>query len=173
MKIFGLVAFTLALTSHAAAAEEPSASDDERMTLAGGAWHAGKNVPCAEGVVTSVHSRLVEPGEAGGHQTFESGVVVEFKLPTAPKFLNDQPSPAATVVHYDDDRTNPLMESEKAGDRVQVCLVAFPTPTHDPKTGKVICDPNVDPRGLIYRVYDYKHHAAYTGPDSQHGCGGA
>ena len=102
-----------------------------------------------------------------------SGVAVEYKLPTAPKFLNGQPFPTARVVHYDSDLGNTLMESERAGDRVQVCLFSFPTPTHDLETGKTVCDPNEDPRGLEYRVYDYKRRAAYMGPDTEHSCGGA
>jgi hypothetical protein len=59
---------------------------------------------------------------------------------------------------------NKLMESEQKGDRVQVCLASFPTPSRDPQTGAVVCDPNIDPRGMTYRVYDYKRHAAYMGP---------
>lgn len=149
-----------------------AAQEEERMTLAGGAWPAGKNVPCAQGIVTSVHSRLDE-GNSAAHPTFGSGVVVEFRLPSAPKFLNGQPLTTSAVVHYNGDPTNKLMQSEKVGDRVQVCLTAFPTPTRDLQTGKIVCDPNVDPRGLVFRVYDYARRAAYLGPDSQHSCGGA
>ena len=99
--------------------------------------------------------------------------MVELRLPKAPRFLNGQPISETSVVHYQDERGNSLMQSERPGDKVQVCLTAFPTPSHDPKTGQVICDPNVDPRGLVFRVYDYRRHAAYIGPDSQHSCGGA
>jgi hypothetical protein len=155
-----------------AAAEMTPAQEEEAMTLAGGAWHPGKFVPCADGTVTDVEPRLEEPGVSGPAR-FESGVATYVKLPTAPKFLNGQPFPTASVVHYDGDPTNKLMESERKGDRVQVCLVSFPTPSRDLQTGAVVCDPNADPRGMTYRVYDYKRHAAYMGPDSEHGCGGA
>ncbi len=162
----------LLLLQNAAVAADANADEQEQMLLSGGAWHAGKLVACADGAVTSVHSRLEEAGSPSP-QRFQSGVAVEIKLPTAPKFFNGQPFPAAAVVHYDGDRGNKLMESEKPGDRVQVCLVSFPTPTRDPQTAKVICDPNIDSRGIVYRVYDYGRHAAYMGPDSQHSCGGA
>lgn len=171
ISVFGAV--TLALLCQTIATADTTASDEQgRMTLMGGAWHAGRFVPCADGVVTSVHPRLDESG-SGPSARFDSGVGVDIKLPASPKFLNGQPFPTATVVHYDGDRGNKLMEAEKPGDKVQVCLVAFPTPTRDPQTGKVICDPNVDSRGMVYRVYDYRRHAAYMGPDSQHSCGGA
>ena len=39
--------------------------EQERMTLAGGAWHAGKFVPCADGIVTSVQPRLDATGVGG------------------------------------------------------------------------------------------------------------
>ena len=175
MKTAGLcLALVLALLARCPGvnADMSPAEEDIRMSLAGGAWHPGKFVPCADGVVTSVHPRLDEPA-VNGVQTFGSGVGVEIKLPTAPRFLNGQPFPEAAVVHYDHDIANELMQSEKPGDKVQVCLVSFPTPTHDLQTGKIVCDPETDPRGMVYRVYDYKRHGAYMGPDSEHGCGGA
>jgi hypothetical protein len=146
--------------------------DDLHESLAGGAWHPGTFVACADGVVTAVHSRLEEPN-AGGKPSFGSGVVVEMALPTAPKFFNGYAFRQAVVVHYDHEPSNALMQSETPGTRVQVCLAGFPTPSHDPDTGKVICDPNGDPRGFVFRVYDYRRHAAFMGPDSQHSCGGA
>jgi len=170
--IFAALTLVLLLQNVAAVADTTAADEQERMSLSGGAWHAGKLVPCADGVVTSVHARLEESGPSGP-QRFDSGVAVEIKLPTIPIFLNGRPFSTAAVVHYDGDRGNKVMESEKRGDQVQVCLVSFPTPTRDPQTGRVICDPNVDSRGIVYRIYDYRRHAAYMGPNSQHGCGGA
>ena len=152
-------------------AQTSAADDDLRMSVAGGAWHPGKFVPCADGVVTDVGPRLETT--ATGPARFDSGVGVEFKLPTAPRFLNGQPFATARVVHYQSELGNDVMQKQRAGDRVQVCLVSFPTPTHDARTGAVICDPNVDARGFVFRVYDYRQHAAYLGPDSQHSCGGA
>jgi hypothetical protein len=148
------------------------AQETEAESLAGGPWPTGKFVACSDGIVTSVHPRLDEP-LVNGKQTYESGVAVEMKLPAAPKFFNGQAFPQATVVHYQGDRSNALMQSEKPGARVQVCLAGFPTPSSDPDTKKTICNPNEDPRGFEFRVYDYSRHAAFIGPDSQHGCGGA
>ena len=168
---FAAAALTAVLLQTLAAAAMTAAEEQERMTLAGGAWHAGKFVPCASGFVTSVQPRLDETSVSGPR--FGSGVAVEFKLPTAPKFLNGQPFATARVVHYDAELGNKVMESEVPGDKVQVCLFSFPTPTYDIQTGKTICDPNEDPRGIEFRVYDYKRHAAYLGPDAEHSCGGA
>ena len=153
-------------------AEMSPAEEEERMSLAGGAWHPGKFVPCAEGVVTNVQPRLDE-GNVPAAERFASGVSVEMRIPTAPKFLNGQPFPFARVVHYDRDLGNAVMEAEHPGDRVQVCLFSFPTPSYDLSSGKIVCDPNEDPRGMMFRVYDYKRHAAYLGPTTEHGCGGA
>jgi len=158
--------------SAATAAWADAASDKEAADemLAGGAWTAGPRVPCADGVVAGVHPRLEE---AASDVPFSSGIVVEIKLPTKPRFLNGQAFGEASVVHYDQERGNGSMKLEKPGDRVHVCLVSFPTPSRDPKTGQVFCDPNTDPRGVVYRVYDYHRHFTYAGPDSQHSCGGA
>jgi hypothetical protein len=156
----------------AAVADVAQADDELHESLAGGAWHPGTYVACADGVVTAVHARLDEP-DAGGKPSFGSGVVVEMRLPSAPKFFNGYAFHSAAVVHYDHEPSNALMQSETPGSRVQVCLAGFPTPAHDPDTGKVICDPNEDPRGFVFRVYDYRRRAAFMGPDSQHGCGGA
>jgi len=156
----------------AIAAELAQADDELRESMAGGAWHPGAYVACAEGIVAAVHARLEEP-DAGGKPSFESGVVVEMRLPSAPKLFNGHAFHSAAVVHYDHEPGNALMQSETPGSRVQVCLAGFPTPLHDPATGAVICDPNDDPRGFVFRVYDYRRRAAFMGPDSQHGCGGA
>jgi hypothetical protein len=53
------------------------------------------------------------------------------------------------------------------GDRVRVCLEQAP----DPQPG--VCDPRTDPRGRIYRVYDYRLRATFEAPNGNHGCGGA
>jgi hypothetical protein len=163
----------LLLPSAAVHAADVSPDDEtEREALAGGAWHAGRFVACSDGVVTGVHPRLEEP-LVHGKPAFESGVVVEMKLPASPRFFNGQAFPTAIVVHYQDERGNALMQSETPGTHVQVCLAGFPTPSSEADTGKPICDPNSDPRGFIFRVYDYHRHAAFMGPDSQHSCGGA
>ena len=92
-----------------------------------------------------------------------SGVSVTFKTT-----LGSDPALAAapvTVTHYQGSPENKTMQAERAGDKVQVCLVSVPAPTQ-------YCDPDKDPRGRIYRVYDYRQKTQYSG-GSQHGCGGA
>ena len=72
-----------------------------------------------------------------------------------------------TIVPHLTDRSGSDYRALHAGDRVKVCLVEAPSPERG------ICDPHVDPRGRVYRVYDYRLHAAYTALNSAHGCGGA
>jgi hypothetical protein len=172
MKFVLALLMIAALVPNVALADTAVDDEEIRETIAGGPWVPGPLVPCAKGIVTSVGPRLDEP-KVNGRWVFSSGVMVEIRLPSAPKFLNGQPFSDASVVHYQDDRGNGLMQLEKPGDIVQVCLVSFPTPRRDPQSGQTICDPNKDGRGMIYRVYDYKRRAAYVGQDSEHGCGGA
>ncbi len=171
-----VIAVLLTVTTFVSFASIASADTDEttvRQMLAGGAWTPGPFVPCTTGKVTSVGPRLEIPAGTPTAERFGSGVEVEYALPSAPRWFNSQTFHAARVVHYDHERGNAIMSRERPGDRVQVCFVAFPTPLHEPSTGAVICNPNVDSRGFEYRVYDYRLHAAYAGPDSQHSCGGA
>jgi hypothetical protein len=160
-----VLAVALLLVAGAARADD----EDQAEMLAGGAWTRGPLVPCADGVVGFIGPRLEEPKP----YRFDSGVQVVVRLPSTPRWLNNQKFVDARVVHYQDSPGNDLLAHEKTGDRVQVCLVSFPTPRHDPKSGGVLCDPNVDPRGITFRIYDYARKAAYVGPDSQHSCGGA
>ena len=55
---------------------------------------------------------------------------------------------------------------ERSGDKVQLCFLGMVEGT----TG---CITAADPRGRLYRAYDYRLHAAYTALNSQHVCGGA
>jgi hypothetical protein len=55
---------------------------------------------------------------------------------------------------------------QKPGDKVQVCLLY--RPHKDP-----YCDPDKDPRGRVYRIYNYRLKAAYSGWNANHWCGGA
>ena len=129
-----------------------------------GVWHY-RSVAC---VITTVKS--VEPRLVGGNQTtftardYESGVEVVFNTtlgsdPAHPKML-------ASVTHYQDTSGNKVMIKEHAGDRVQVCFISRPAPTGS-------CDPDVDGRGRVFRVYDYRQRAQYAGQNGEHGCGGA
>jgi hypothetical protein len=72
-----------------------------------------------------------------------------------------------TIVPHLTDRSGTDYRALHAGDRVEVCLVEAPAPERG------ICDPRADPRGRVYRVYDYRLRVAYTALNSAHGCGGA
>ncbi len=142
--------------------------------VGGGPWHY-HSVPCIDGVVDKVTPRLAD---ADQHiftpSDFErSGVAVEIKLSRKFDFLPNNPRTRAGVVHYQGDHDNQIMEAERPGDHVQVCLRSFPTPSIDPTTGRIQCNPDKDPRGWRFRVYDYRQHAAYYGSESEHYCGGA
>ncbi len=168
-----LLAIAFVASGCIAGSAAPADDETEAETIAGGPWPAGPYVPCAPGIVTFVGPRLEEPPGTPPAERFSSGVGVEIAIPSKPRFLNGQAFPTARVVHYQGDAGNALMASEKRGDRVQVCFVAFPHPLRDAKTKATICDPATDLRGMTYRIYDYAKHAAYAGPDSQHSCGGA
>jgi hypothetical protein len=129
-------------------------------------------LPCREGTVAFVGPRLGGPHFS--HQDFVStGVGVEISVRGGFEFFPGVKLPDARVVHYQGEAGNAIMERQRAGDRVQVCAAGFPLPSSDPKTGTVICDPDRDPRGFVFRVYNYRLRAAYMGPNSQHQCGGA
>jgi hypothetical protein len=157
----------------------PAFADDMQKqehdeATSGGPWHF-RSVPCAQGTVTAVHPRLGMPNQTRfTHEDFvQSGVVVEYALPTGTMYLPGIRQNAAAVVHYQNEPDNALMESQRRGDQVQVCLVSFPTPRYDAQEHRFVCDPDADPRGWQYRVYSYRLRAAYVGPSSQHACGGA
>ena len=164
MKRFALVFTVLFACCSAAAGADES---DMAYIVAGGAW-SGNAVMCAPGIVKVVGPRLEEP-----KGQFQSGVTVGIAIPSKPRWLANKTFATAAVVHYQGSDGNALMQKARPGDAVQVCLVSFPVPTHDPKTAAVMCDPNVDSRGFVFRVYAYRQHAAYMGPDSEHSCGGA
>ncbi|HZO93186.1 MAG TPA: hypothetical protein VFB22_05410 [Candidatus Baltobacteraceae bacterium] len=148
--------------------------DTHDEIVGGGAWHV-RSVPCVDGVVDDVGPRLANPGQrvftAADYRA--SGVEVHVRFVHAVTLLPGIVRRDASVVHYQDDFDNALMQRERRGDRVQACLLSFPTPTYDTRTKQFICDPDRDPRGWWFRVYDYRRRAAYFGPDSEHSCGGA
>jgi hypothetical protein len=140
----------------------PAFGQDESYTP--GVWHY-RSIPCVDTTVTSVTPRL----ESLGQKTFSAkdfqltGVSVTFATT-----LGSDPALAparVTVTHYQGSSDNKTMQSEHVGDKVQVCFLGPPAPTAG-------CDPDKDPRGRMYRVYDYRQRAQYSGR-SQHGCGGA
>jgi len=140
-----------------------AAAQDEDYTP--GAWHF-KSVPCVDTTVRLVVPRL----SASAQGTFtardfvQTGVDVVFNtyLGSDPAF----PHMWASIVHYQDTPGNDVMVREHSGDRVQVCFLSRPAPT-------LVCNPDKDSRGRIFRVYDYRQRAQYWGMNSEHDCGGA
>jgi hypothetical protein len=129
-----------------------------------GPWHY-KSIPCVDTIVVSVTPRLGTLGQTKFTKAdFDgSGVTVTFKT-----MLGSDPALAPAnvyVTHYQGDRDNKYMIAEHPGDRVQVCWIGTPTPSE-------YCNPDQDPRGRTYRVWDYRQKKQYAG-GSQHGCGGA
>ncbi|MBV9718294.1 MAG: hypothetical protein JOZ77_03185 [Candidatus Eremiobacteraeota bacterium] len=142
--------------------------------LDGRPWPA-KRLPCTDATVSQVRPRLdgSDSRKVFAKAEFDSGVEVIFALPKGYRFFNAQYGIQASVTHYQGETQNSLMMSEKPGDRVQVCLVGTPTPEYSTQEKRWICNPDYDARGYIFRVYDYKRHATYDGPSTEHGCGGA
>jgi ribosomal protein L21E len=92
----------------------------------------------------------------------ESGIYAEFETKIGVETASDY---KARVV----DRSSPLnsvMDVQEVGDQVQVCLISFP------ETDRW-CNPQKDFRGRVYRVYNYRLKAAYSGVNANHLCGGA
>lgn len=139
------------------------AQDQEEY--APGVWHY-RSVACVNTTVKSVEPRLTTSGQKtfSARDFQESGVEVEFNT-----FLGSDPvnrNMRAAIVHYQGMPGNAVMVKEHAGDRVQVCFLSRPAPTK-------FCNPDADGRGRLFRVYDYRQHAQYSGMNSEHGCGGA
>lgn len=139
-----------------------AAAQDDDYTA--GVWHY-RSVACVNTTVRSVGPRLVGDGQKTfTAKDFESGAEVEFNTTLGSDPAN--PNMRAAVVHYQDTPGNNIMMRERPGDKVQVCFVSRPAPTTE-------CDPDKDGRGRVFRVYDYRQHAQYSGMNSEHGCGGA
>ena len=130
-----------------------------------GPWHY-RTISCVDTTVKTVTPRLVSAGQTSySKKDFDqSGVEVAFntRLGADPVV----PSAIAGVTHYQGDAGNNVMMAEHPGDRVQVCVVQIPAPTK-------YCNPDTDWRGRIYRVWDYRQKAQYSGMNSEHDCGGA
>jgi hypothetical protein len=129
-----------------------------------GVWHY-RSVECVDTTVVSVEPRLVAEGQKKfSAQDFESGVDVVFKT-----HLGSDPAHPhlfASVTHYGGLPGNEIMVRERPGDKVRVCFLSRPAPT-------LACNPDQDERGRIYRVYDYRQRAQYSGMNTEHDCGGA
>jgi hypothetical protein len=141
------------------------AGADDAPNYKSGPWHY-RSISCVDATVKTVTPRLGRAGQTSFSKSdFEqSGVEVAFntRLGADPAV----PSALAGVTHYQGDVGNSVMMAEHPGDRVQVCIVQIPAPTK-------YCNPDTDPRGRVYRVWDYRQKAQYWGLNSEHDCGGA
>jgi hypothetical protein len=159
---FSLRLFCLLLSAAAFTLCSPLYAQDNEYPP--GSWHY-KSVSCVDTTVLRVEPRLVTYGQ----KTFtardfeQSGVDVEFSTYLGSDPVNHM---HAAITHYQNTAGNDIMMSERAGDPVQVCFLSRPAPSAS-------CDPDKDPRGRLFRVYDYRQHAQYAGINSEHFCGGA
>lgn len=71
----------------------------------------------------------------------------------------------ASVLYQGEDELA-VAARQRLGDKVQMCFISSPQKT-------AYCDPVADPRGIIFRIYNYRLRAEFRAPNSQHGCGGA
>jgi len=134
--------------------------------------HVDESVHCIETTVTKVSYYFAGQPASGIFVAFAANLGVA-RFPKAHASVADRQSyiadyqrgwvPSAAL---SGGAPNPVMMQERVGDHVQVCLVSVPIPQ-----GR--CDPDTDPRGRVYRVYDYRQHAAYVEMNDGHGCGGA
>jgi hypothetical protein len=109
---------------------------------------------CEDSVITKVGNYFEDDPTSGFYALFASKLGVE----------NFSDSRAAVV-----DRSagqDSVMAKQRVGDKVQVCLINTPEAGYG-------CNPNKDPRGRVYRVFNYRLRGAYSGWNSNHGCGGA
>jgi hypothetical protein len=157
MRALLAVAIVLVLASTPARADQPD-------PYVSGPWHY-RSIPCVDTTVVSVTPRLGNPGQTKftAEDFKETGVSVTFKT-TLGSDPAQAPAPVS-VTHYQGDPDNAFMVAEHPGDKVQVCFLSTPAPTQ-------YCDPDKDPRGRLYRIWDYVRHHQYSG-GTQHGCGGA
>ena len=158
-------ALAIAAALLAAFSTVPTYAQDQEPQYKPGSWHY-RSIPCVDSTVIHVAPRLQLVGQTvfTAQDYEQSGVQVEFatRLGVDPAF----PSGHASVTHYQRTAGNDVMMAERAGDKVQVCFLGYPAPT-------TTCDPDKDPRGRTYRVYDYRQRASYVGWNSEHDCGGA
>jgi hypothetical protein len=108
---------------------------------------------CEESIVTEKGYYFENNPQSGVYTDFNSKLGVE-------TFKNQ----SARVVDRNA-RLNSVMDLQKVGDKVQVCLISLPDAGD--------CDLKKDPRGRIYRVYNYRLKSAYSGFNANHSCGGA
>jgi hypothetical protein len=100
----------------------------------------------------------------------DSGVYVEFETNLGVETFKGQK--ARVVDRWSTTGRRPsapagsLMDQQKVGDKVQVCLTSSPLPDAS-------CNPQKDPRSRFYRVFNDRQKSAYSGTNYNHLCGGA
>jgi hypothetical protein len=154
----------LALVACVAVTAAPARAQDTSHYKSG-PWHSS-SIKCTDVTVKTVTPRLENAGQTSYTRAdfMASGVSVTFNTRLGADASD--PSARASVTHYQDTAGNNVMMAEHPGNPVQVCLVKVPRATQ-------YCHPNSDPRGRVFRVWDYKQRAQYAGMNSEHDCGGA
>ncbi|MGV0023736.1 hypothetical protein [Phormidesmis priestleyi] len=142
MKTFLSAAVSVALLSVAS----PGIADEVR--------DADIPYQCEDSVVTKTGYYFENQPDSGSYVVFKSNLGVK-QIKDATVSVVDRNAPPTSV-----------LAKQKVGDRVQVCLVGYPTKDQS-------CNPDRDPRGRYYRVYNYRQKAAYQGTNGNHLCGGA
>jgi hypothetical protein len=109
---------------------------------------------CEDSTVTEIGYYFEGDPQSGIYAGFQSKLGVEtFKDTTARVVDRSMP-------------LNSVMDAQVVGDKVQVCLIYMPE-------SEKRCNPEKDPRGRVYRVYNYRLKSAYVGINANHLCGGA
>jgi hypothetical protein len=126
---------------------------------------ATNSLACVETTVVSVRARQYSRDMNGKRVLTTAG----FGMVTFASYLGEEnvlrDRPHATVTIAEQPGAD-VAAAERPEDRVRLCLLSMPV-----RQGR--CDPEYDPRGREYRVWDYRQHAAYVGSTGGHDCGGA
>lgn len=72
----------------------------------------------------------------------------------------------AASVLYQGEPALSVATKQHVGDAVQLCFISRPEKTE-------YCNPDQDPRGIVFRIYNYRLKSEFQAPNSQHSCGGA
>jgi hypothetical protein len=109
---------------------------------------------CEDSTVTEIGYYFEGSPQSGIYANFQSKLGVETFEKTTARVLD-----RGTLL-------NSVMDAQVVGDKVQVCLIYMPE-------SEKRCNPEKDPRGRVYRVYNYRLKSAYVGINANHLCGGA
>jgi len=164
-KIASVVRATAIACAFTVSASLVAVAQDPAPKMPPGPWHY-RSIACVNSTVLRVTPRLRIQGQtmfsAADYEATGVNVAFVTRLGVDPLF----PKAHASVVHYQGMPGNVVMMAERPGDRVQVCFLSAPTPTQ-------FCNPDRDSRGRLYRIYDYRQKAQYSGENGEHTCGGA